>query len=74
MNLESYQFKLTGFIVGGDKICKNGETDSSTKDLADKCLEMYGEILLCHECNVSSFSNDIVRYLFIHNGSTVRNY
>lgn len=61
-------------MVGGDKICSNGDIDSSTKDLADKCLDMYGEILLRHKRSISNFSNNIVRYLLIHNGSRMIYY
>lgn len=31
---------LTGLRVGGDRICNNGETESSTKDFFDMCLEI----------------------------------
>lgn len=56
-------------MVGGDKICRNGVIDSSTKDLADKCLDMYGKILLCHKRSTSNFSNNVIRYLLILNES-----
>lgn len=32
-------------MLGGDRICNNGEIKSSTKEVADKCLAICGEIL-----------------------------
>jgi hypothetical protein len=46
-------------------ICKMGETESSTKDLVDKCLEICGGILFCQDLNLSIFSINTVRYLKI---------
>ncbi|RDX92279.1 hypothetical protein CR513_25617, partial [Mucuna pruriens] len=42
---------ITGLRVGGDRICNNGEIKSSTKELADKCLEICGGILWCQIIN-----------------------
>lgn len=44
-------------------MCSSSETDSSTKDLIDKCLEIYGGILEYHDLKVSIFSINIVRNL-----------
>lgn len=42
------QKSITGLRVGGDRICNNAEIESSTNDFVDKCLEIYGDILICH--------------------------
>lgn len=55
---------LTGLIDGGDRICNNRETESSTKDFVDKCREIYGDIPLCHERNMSTLSARTVRCLW----------
>lgn len=49
MQLGNKCVNITGFKVGGDRICKNGEINSSANDLVDKCLEMCGDILICQE-------------------------
>ena len=65
MQLGNKCVNITGFKVGGDRICKNGEINSSANDLVDKCLEMCGDILICQERSISIFSNDTVRYLYV---------
>lgn len=55
---------FTGLMDGGERICNNGETESSTKDFVDKCREIDGDIPLCHERNVSILSAKIVRCLW----------
>lgn len=44
-------------------MCSSGETDSSTKDLVDNCLEICGGIVQYQDLNMSIFSIKLVRYL-----------
>lgn len=51
----------TGLRLGGDRICNNGEIESSTEDFIDRCLEICGDILLCQDLKISIFSINIFR-------------
>jgi len=69
ISIESYHIdkdkvkSITGLKSAGDRICSKGETVSSTKALTERCLEINGGILVCHDLKPSFFSASNVRYL-----------
>lgn len=63
--IKQVEERVTGLKFGDDRICKSGETISSTKDCIDWCLEIDGERLFCQAFSKSFFSTSIARHLKI---------